>query len=100
MSRTRVADLPRDRQAQLVLRRALARLENRRGQLAERYERLRPDVPDFYRGWPMSLPNPRWVVEDFVRQHARLARSFTLDEAEVTELVDALLVALALEAAP
>lgn len=98
MSRTRVADLPRDRQAQLVLKRALAHIEARRTALAGAAHLV--GAPTFYQGWPLSLPNPRWVVELVVEQTSRRARSFRLDGDEQRELTDALLVALALEAAP
>lgn len=98
MSRTRVRDLPHDKQASLVLHRVLTRIEARRDQL-ERDRIWRPETaPEFYRGWPMSLPNPRWVVESYVTESARRTRVFRLDDGEVAQLVDAVLVALALDA--
>jgi hypothetical protein len=104
VSRRRVADLPHDRQAQLVLNRSLAHIEARRTALVEDDRDWRTRCAgspgsSIYQNWPLSLPNPRWVVEHVVGRANRRARTFTLTDAVCRELVDAVLVVLALEAA-
>lgn len=99
MSRLPVGAWPRDRQASLVLRRALTNIEERRTALALDFSTRPEYAPRFYRNWPLGLPDPRWVVALAVHTANRRARSFTVSEDVCAEITDAILVALALDAA-